>query len=106
MLEIAKYVYDIKSTLEGYHVVAHEGNVRDTQLIRWMPPPSRWFKVKLDGGFIRESGMASTGEVLCDEARVWHDRFAINIGFCSIIAGELWGLFKGLKLAWRRDARM
>ena len=33
-------------------------------------------------------------------AGIWVSGFALCIGTCSITAVELWGIFKGLPLAW------
>lgn len=46
------------------------------------------------------SRIASTGGLICYRYGIWIAEFSKNIGCCSIINAEMWGVLDGLHLAW------
>ena len=67
--------------------------------IGWQPPPWPWYKLNTDGS-IRNSWDAGAGGVIRDSVGHWISGFCMNIGECSVVMAELWGLYQGLILAW------
>ncbi|KAL8143934.1 hypothetical protein V2J09_016966 [Rumex salicifolius] len=68
--------------------------------ISWAKPEEGWYKVNTDGAKESSMGVATAGGVIRDDSGVWLDGFVKNIGVCSVVAAELWGLYHGLELAW------
>ncbi|CAA0830741.1 Polynucleotidyl transferase- ribonuclease H-like superfamily protein [Striga hermonthica] len=52
------------------------------------------------GDFVFLDGSGSAGGLLWDENGNWLGGFTVNIDYCSSMAAKLWGLFRGLSLAW------
>lgn len=55
-----------------------------------------------DGASRGNPGMATAGSVLRDEYENWICGFAVNVGICSAPLVELWGVYYGLYMAWKR----
>ncbi|KAL8170236.1 hypothetical protein V2J09_022040 [Rumex salicifolius] len=68
--------------------------------ISWAKPEEGWYKVNTDGAKESSMGVATAGGVIRDDSGVWLGGFVKNIGVCSVVAAELWGLYHGLELAW------
>ena len=66
--------------------------------IRWKPPTEDWVNVSLDGSVFNNNS-AAYGGLVQDR----HGRFLLgysaNLGLCSIMVAELWGMLFGLKVA-------
>lgn len=75
------------------------------QHVRWLFPPEGWFKVNTDGASKGNSGMVGCGGVLRDDQGRWVSGFDMNIGYCSAFRAELWGILKGVELAWNNGIR-
>lgn len=70
--------------------------------VRWLPPSFGEVALNCDG-IVTGAGMnASCGGLLRDEDGHFIFGFAPNLGSCSILAAELWGIFHGLRMAWNR----
>ncbi|KAK0586152.1 hypothetical protein LWI29_001888 [Acer saccharum] len=67
----------------------------------WNPPPQDWVKLNVDGSKISASDSIAAGGVLRDHKKKWLGGFAINKGRGSVLEAELWGIFEGLKIAWK-----
>lgn len=78
------------------------GNIRVEKWIGWTPPTSPWCKLNTDGTR-KQSGAASA--LLRDQNGRWIIGFGMNIGMCSVIMAELWGLYQGLCMAWQQGCR-
>ncbi|RYR15709.1 hypothetical protein Ahy_B04g072625 [Arachis hypogaea] len=68
-------------------------------LIRWYPPDADYLKINVDGSFYAHNGNAAYGGVVRDNLGKFLKGFACNLGRCSIIHAELWGIIKGLQIA-------
>lgn len=73
---------------------------RQEVLVEWSPPPHDWVKMNTDGSFKGNPILAQrVGEVLfAILLAFWISGFAMNIGICSSLAAELWGLLIRLQL--------
>lgn len=61
--------------------------------------------MNIDGAFKASLRMASTGGLIGDHNGRWIQRFTDNIGTCTIIITELWGILIGLQMAWNRGSQ-
>ncbi|KAF7838891.1 ribonuclease H [Senna tora] len=76
--------------------------------IRWLPPEAGWVKVNVDGACSskgRDHGHAACGGVVRDENGNYMVGFLKNLGSCSPIQAELWGVHSGLSTAWLHGFR-
>ncbi|CAL1355748.1 unnamed protein product [Linum trigynum] len=78
---------------------------RVTKDISWIPPPLGWCKLNVDGAANGTHGPAGAGGILRDHQGRWRRGFIVNMGTCSAIQAELWGIFHGLGLAWQNGSR-
>ncbi|CAL1352198.1 unnamed protein product [Linum trigynum] len=67
--------------------------------ISWIPPPAGWIKVNVDGAANGSQGPAGAGGALRNHHGVWIKGFVANLGTCSAIQAELWGIYHGLDMA-------
>jgi ribonuclease HI len=68
-------------------------------LVGWIPPPSGFFKLNMDGSTLGNPGLAGAGGLLRHSDGFWFRGFTRNIGITSSFATELWGVSDGLRLA-------
>ncbi|KAK3222988.1 hypothetical protein Dsin_010013 [Dipteronia sinensis] len=73
--------------------------------LAWNPPAQDWIKLNVDGSMSLVLGSITAGGVIMDHKRNWLDGFSLNKGVGSVIEVELWGIFEGLKIAWKTDHR-
>jgi len=52
----------------------------------------------------RKSGVSGSRGVIRDHAGTWCGGFAVNLGIRSAPLAELWGVYYGLYLAWKKKA--
>ncbi|XP_061360277.1 uncharacterized protein LOC133304290 [Gastrolobium bilobum] len=57
------------------------------------------YKLFVDGAFNSTSNKRACGGFICSLSVDWMDGFAFNIGLCSSLEAEVWGLFQGQNLA-------
>ncbi|KAH9750277.1 putative ribonuclease H protein [Citrus sinensis] len=69
--------------------------------IRWSSPSWPWVKLNTDGAR-KDSGVAGAGGLVRDYRGVWQVGFCVNLGACSVLTAEIWGLYHGLCMAWQR----
>lgn len=50
-------------------------------------------------------GTTGCGGLIRDESGSWIGAFAFNIGICSTFMAELWGVLKGLEVAWNKGIK-
>ncbi|EOY25852.1 Non-LTR retroelement reverse transcriptase [Theobroma cacao] len=74
-------------------------------LVGWSPPPEDWIAVNSDGAFKSAVGIAAAGGVLRDSHGTWIVGYACKLETSSVFRAELWGVYKGLQLAWERGFR-
>ncbi|KAJ1379941.1 Ribonuclease H-like superfamily [Sesbania bispinosa] len=69
--------------------------------ISWSPPQHGWFTLNTDGAVSSENGAACGGAF-----RYCWSRFILgfsgNLGTCSVLHAELWGILRGLIIASQR----
>ena len=64
----------------------------------WVAPNWPWFKLNTDGA-CKSSGLPSVRDLIRNYYGEWIIGFGMNIGVGTIIGAELWGLYRGLRLA-------
>ncbi|KAK7250720.1 hypothetical protein RIF29_33336 [Crotalaria pallida] len=99
---IEERVGAIQESLKKNDYVSVEMNHSRGALIRWRNPPQNWIKVNSDGSFNPETGTAACGGVLRDCYGTFMCAYAMRLGSCSIMQGELWGILQGARLAVSR----
>ncbi|KAL9441420.1 hypothetical protein AB3S75_019997 [Citrus x aurantiifolia] len=70
----------------------------------WVAPTWHWFKLNTDGAR-KSSGLSSAGGLIRNCYGEWIIGFEMNIGVGTITGAELWGLYRGLCLAWDNGIR-
>lgn len=66
----------------------------------------RWYILSTDGACRGELGQAGyDGGVLRNQEKVWVAEFAARVGRCSAEEAEVWGIRRGLELAWELGVR-
>ncbi|KAK8479556.1 hypothetical protein V6N12_064054 [Hibiscus sabdariffa] len=63
-------------------------------------PPWGWCKLNVDGSRDRLTRVSSCGGVIRDSHGYWMMGFTKNLGMCSVLDAELWGIYEGLLCAW------
>ena len=54
---------------------------------------------------MKDSGKVGVGGVIRDEMGIWKRGFCTNLGIISNVTAELWGIIRGLELAWEEGIR-
>ncbi|CAA0811235.1 Polynucleotidyl transferase- ribonuclease H-like superfamily protein [Striga hermonthica] len=98
--EISTYVEGLERLVANDRKLGGLGQLRMERWIRWEKPPEGWVKVNSDGSFSPQTGLGTAGGLIRDEHGSWKGGFTVKLGACSIMAAELWGLYRGLALAW------
>ncbi|KAL9411534.1 hypothetical protein AB3S75_045186 [Citrus x aurantiifolia] len=101
MLDIYSRVAEIQR-LSSNSLIAGKRHVETW--IRWSSPTWPWVKLNTDGAR-KDSGVAGAGGLVRDYRGVWQFGFCINLGACSVLTAEIWGLYHGLCMAWQRGFR-
>ncbi|KAH9728215.1 putative ribonuclease H protein [Citrus sinensis] len=73
-------------------------------LIRWKAPIWPCVSLNTDGAR-KGSGHAGAGGWIRDFNGNWLMGFTVNLGMCSVLSAELWGLLHGLRVAWDHGYR-
>ena len=73
-------------------------------MIRWKAPIWPCVSLNTDGA-MKRFGYAGAGGLLRDYNGNWLMGFTVNLGMCSVLSAELWGLLHGLKVAWDYGSR-
>jgi len=86
----------------------HGSNVTTLDRARvtsWSPPPVNWVKVNCTGVATFASGKAACGGIIRSYDGSMVTSYARNLGPCSIVLAELWGIYHGLALAKNQGMR-
>ncbi|KAK3229534.1 hypothetical protein Dsin_001415 [Dipteronia sinensis] len=70
--------------------------------VAWVPLGEGFVKLNVDRGCIGDVGTISTGGMVRDHLRSWLGGFILNKRIGTVIETELWWLFEGLYMVWRR----
>ena len=79
-------------------------SIRINKWISWHPPKWPWCTLNTDGAH-KSDEISTAGGLIRDHLGRWISGFGMVIGSCSITVAELWGLYKGLQLAWDSGIR-
>jgi hypothetical protein len=74
-------------------------------LIGWKPPKDLFVRVNTDGAY-KEHVVAGCGGLIRGSHGEWLGGFAKCVGICSAFVAELWGVYEGLRYAYRLGFRM
>ncbi|KAH9791204.1 putative ribonuclease H protein [Citrus sinensis] len=88
-----------KEILRCIHQPLHGKQPRVETMIRWKAPIWPCVSLNTDGA-MKRFGYAGAGGLLRDYNGNWLMGFTVNLGMCSVLSAELWGLLHGLKVAW------
>ncbi|KAH9671615.1 putative ribonuclease H protein [Citrus sinensis] len=101
VLDITHRAAEINASMEN---ICRPGHERIIKWLKWLAPPWPFFKLNTYGAR-KIAGNASAGGLIRNYCGEWVHGFGMNIGHCTIIGAELWGLFQGLQLAWNIGIR-
>ncbi|KAK2656616.1 hypothetical protein Ddye_009668 [Dipteronia dyeriana] len=76
-----------------------------TYFLSWIPPSQDWVKLNVNGNMLTHSNVIVAGGVFRDCKKDWLGGFALNKGIGSVVEAELWGIFRGIKIAWKHVYR-
>ncbi|RYR12123.1 hypothetical protein Ahy_B04g069663 isoform B [Arachis hypogaea] len=72
-------------------------------LIRWHQPQEHYVKINVDGSYFSQCDSASYGGIFRDHMERFMKVFSCNLGNCTIMHAELWGIIKGHQIAVAND---
>lgn len=75
-----------------------KGRVED-RWVRWIPPIAGWYKLNCDGARDVRTGVACSGGIVRDSSGQWCIGYSHNVGHCSALEAELWGILQGLRIS-------
>ncbi|KAF7806607.1 putative ribonuclease H protein At1g65750 family [Senna tora] len=106
-LQIICHQVDLcKGAWEIYKKGRKEKPQKRDKFIRWEPPDTGFVKINVDGSCKEDGyGPASCGGLARDEHGVFICGFSAYLGVCSTIHAELWGMLKGLEMAWSLELK-
>ena len=85
--------------LRCIHQPLHGNQQRVETMIRWKALIWPCVSLNTDGA-MKGSGYAGAGGLIRDSNGNWLMGFTVNLGMCSVLSVELWGLLHGLRVAW------
>ena len=97
----AKCFIDARDSLQRF---VEDSNSKEEKLMGWSPPRVGWLKLNTDGARKTNSGLAAAGGLLRNHFGDWVAGFSENVGVCSVLGAELWGVVYGLRLAKMKGA--
>ena len=71
---------------------------RNKTQVRWLNPPSNWFKLNSDGSSRGNLGLAGGGGLIHNDKGEWVKGYAQAISITTSVAAELWPLQDGIHL--------
>lgn len=73
--------------------------------VRWLCPRPGWVKLNTDGASKGNPGLAGCGEIIRGHRGEVLEMFAAKCEICSSTQAELWGVVRGLAVAWNAGYR-
>ncbi|XP_061347266.1 uncharacterized protein LOC133292825 [Gastrolobium bilobum] len=73
--------------------------------ITWQYPTDGSVIINIDGAVRGNPGLAACGGLIRNSQGRWLGGFAYKLGICSSFKAELWGVLRGLELAWNEGFR-
>ena len=70
----------------------NQNTIRNKIQVRWLNPPSNWFKLNSDGSSRGNPGLASDGGLIHNEKGEWVNGYARAISITTSVVAELWTL--------------
>ena len=97
----AKCFIDARDSLQRF---VEDSNSKEEKLMGWSPPRVGWLKVNTDGARKTNSSLAAGSGLLRNHFGDWVAGFSANVGVCSVLGVEHWGVVYGLRLAKMKGA--
>ncbi|GAV75490.1 hypothetical protein CFOL_v3_18969 [Cephalotus follicularis] len=69
--------------------------------VSWVRPPGSFFQLNTNVSCRCNHGYSAAGGLTRDSCGNWIAGFCYNIGVCSSVQTELWGIRTGFQIAWR-----
>ena len=76
----------------------NQNTTRNKIQVRWLNPPSNWFKLNSDGLSRDNPSLVGGGRLIQNEKGEWVKGYARAIGITTSVATELWVLWDGIRL--------
>ena len=76
----------------------NHSTIRNKIQVKWLNPPSNWFKLNSDGSARGNPGLAGGGGLIRNEKGEWVKGYARAIGITTSVAAKLWALRDGICL--------
>ena len=73
---------------------------KELHLIGWNLLRLGFYMLSYDGALQRQTRQAAAGGVIRDDNGNWVSGVAVNLGHCSVVMAEAWGVWYVLRLAW------
>ena len=74
-------------------------------MVGWCSLLVDFYKLNVDGAFEVRKWQGSCGGLIRNDAGEFLGGFSMNIGSCSVLEAELWGIYYGLDMAWKTRIR-
>ncbi|XP_062021310.1 uncharacterized protein LOC133737845 [Rosa rugosa] len=96
-----------QSTREFFeaNMITHAKPPRQVAQLCWHFPPKDWLKLNVDGSLHKNTGIICAGGALRNDRGEWMNGFSAKLGIGQVIEAELWGLLKGMEMAWQNGCR-
>ncbi|XP_061354128.1 uncharacterized protein LOC133298795 [Gastrolobium bilobum] len=101
---IKKFISEMDSAITNQKS-SNQGPLISNVLVSWTFPEVGFVKVNTDGASCGNPGVATCGGVIRNSQGIWLNGFAYKLGFCSSFKAELWGILRGLEMAWSKGYR-
>ncbi|KAL4291966.1 hypothetical protein GQ457_14G024710 [Hibiscus cannabinus] len=95
-----RMVEEFRTAVTTGRLPVRSGNAIHRAGVRWEAPPPPWCKVNVDDACDSATGRASCGGAIRSDSGQWLMGFSRQLGLCSSLEAELWGIFEGLMCAW------
>ncbi|KAL4283143.1 hypothetical protein GQ457_16G010650 [Hibiscus cannabinus] len=95
-----RMVEELRTAVTAGRLPVRSSNAVHRAGVRWEAPPPSWCKVNVDGACDSATGRASCGGAIRSDSGQWLMGFSRQLGLCSSLEAELWGIFEGLMCAW------
>ena len=78
---------------------------KEVKFIRWERPSNGWWKMNVDEAASCASGRAGAGDILRDSQGRWKAYFTVSTRLINNMTADLWGILKGIEMAWNSGER-
>ncbi|KAK6947760.1 Ribonuclease H domain [Dillenia turbinata] len=104
-MQVARWTISFSSEIKN--AISRSPTRKETseKWVCWSPPMGDNIKLNTDGSVSQSNGHAAARGILRNARGEWVAGFYINVGNCSVLATQIWGVREGLNLASRKGLR-